>query len=209
MEEKRNVLRKQIKSFMEDRSSYLVLVDGNGPQAVPNIDSHHSNPEKIPLLLPSSLPSASRASSCLFGVMEIEQRLHVAQASDALAELRRQLRMTMGLWHYKITQVGPSQQAATHAWNLISQFEKKTSRCANRYRAVYTALLALDPEGDWRMNLRCLKPADIKGPGRGKDEAEGTQELSWIWLVERRNEGGSDKKDIDEGVYGVFLAFIF
>ena len=53
---------------------------------------------------------------------EKEVRLHVAQADDALAELRKLLRITMGLWDYKHTQLGPSQGAGTHARTMISRF---------------------------------------------------------------------------------------
>jgi hypothetical protein len=121
--------------------------------------------------------------SYILGLVDTEKRLRLAQANDALDDLRRQLRVTMGLGHYKNTQVGASQRVSTRARSLIGRFKDKTSRCAERYRAAHSALLSLDPNGDWKNRLRILKDEDIKGPRRGEDEAEGTRELSWIWHV--------------------------
>jgi hypothetical protein len=42
----------------------------------------------------------------------------------------------------------------------------------------------LDPGGDWKSRLHLLNDDDIKGPGKDEDEAEGTHELSWIWMVQ-------------------------
>lgn len=44
-----------------------------------------------------------------------EARLRIGQANDALVELRRLLRMTMGMWDFKFTDVGFSQRGNTRA----------------------------------------------------------------------------------------------
>jgi len=75
--------------------------------------------------------------------------MRIAQADDALAELRKLLRITMGLWSYKNTQIGPSQHASTRARSMIGRFRDKINRAADRYRAAYSALKELDPGGDW------------------------------------------------------------
>jgi hypothetical protein len=138
------------------------------------------HPETVPLFLPSCVPETLR-SQC--GLVEKERRLRLAQADDALVELRRLLRVTFGLWQYKWAQVGPSQRANTRARSLISQFRSKVMRTANCYRAAYKALLVLDPNGEWITRLKELKDDDIKGPRRDEEEAEGTRQLSWIWLT--------------------------
>ena len=138
------------------------------------------HPETVPLFLPSQVPGSLRNQS---GLGEKEQRLRRAQAEDALIELRRLLRITGGLWQYKQTQVGPGQKANTRARSLITRFQSKVMHTANRYRAARQALLALDPHGGWIMRLRELKADDVKGPKRDDDEAEGTRQLSWIWLT--------------------------
>jgi hypothetical protein len=141
-------------------------------------------PESIHLHLPSAIPVHLRLSSCLFNLPELEKRLRLAQADDALSDLRKQLRVSMGLQRYKTTQIGPSQRTGTRSRALIARFEEKTQRCAERYRAARSALLVLDPDGDYKTRLRVLKDEDIKSPGKGDDEAEGTREISWIWRVE-------------------------
>lgn len=44
-----------------------------------------------------------------------EARLRTGQADDALVELRRLLRITMGMWDFKFTDVGFSQRGNTRA----------------------------------------------------------------------------------------------
>ncbi|KAN0118878.1 hypothetical protein V8E52_004650 [Russula decolorans] len=105
---------------------------------------------------------------------------------DSLSELRRLLRITMGLRDYKVKQIGPSQRAGTRARNLINRFKDKLSRCAERYRAARNALLALDPMGEWGKRLQELKNEHIRAPGRSDGESEGFRQVSWIWMVARR-----------------------
>lgn len=191
------MLSRRIKAWIEIRSIYNPgLSDhahtdhGTGPQI-------STLPESIDLKLPSALGPALRGSYIL-GLAETEQRLRLAQAHDSLDDLRRQLRITMGLRHYKNTQVGASQRTSTRARNLIGRFNDKTSRCAERYRAARSALVSLDPDGGWTNRLRILRYEDIKGPGKDEDEAEGTRELSWIWRVNRQSGvlGANSQEDI-------------
>jgi hypothetical protein len=186
LEEKRNVLRRRIKSWLEIHGIYIpALLETAHSDPGSTVPAAASPPENIPLWLPSELTPNLRAA-CLCGLPEIERRLRLAQAEDALAELRRLLRVTMGLTHYKATQIGPSQRTSTRARALVSRFWEKIARCAERYRAARAALLVLDANGDWLSRLRELKQEDIKAPGKGDDEAEGTRELPWIWRVECR-----------------------
>ena len=133
---------------------------------------------------------------------DTERRLRIAQAEDALAELRCLLRISSGLWRYKRTQVGPSQRAGTRAWSLITRFKDKIDRCANRYRAAHQALVELDPEGDWSKRLRKLKLEHVKGPCRDEDEkSEGRRELSWIWIGRPQSER-DDPMTLDDKEFG-------
>ncbi|KIM73218.1 hypothetical protein PILCRDRAFT_15408 [Piloderma croceum F 1598] len=140
-------------------------------------------PEAIPLWLPSSLPSRLRESGCVDGLVEKERRLRLAEADDALVALRRQLRITTGVFNYKKTHVsGTGQKSNTPARKALS---------------------TLDPDGDWRRRLLPLRPEDIRGPTRQDDESEGRRELTWIWLAGRAaqvpvNDG--DEFEIAEGM---------
>jgi hypothetical protein len=141
-------------------------------------------PESIPLWLPSSLLSGLRETGCVDGLIEKERRLRLAEADDALVALRRQLRITTGVFNYKKTHVsGTGQKSNTRARTLLSQLTAKTKMFADRYRAAHKALSILDPNGDWERRLLPLRPEDIRGPTRQDDESEGRRRLTWIWLV--------------------------
>jgi len=144
-------------------------------------------PEAAQLRLPSSLPSALH-ESCPFKLANIEFRFRLAQAEDALSELRRLLCVTMGLRHYKSKQVGASQHVGTRAWALICRFQDKVDRCIGRYRSARIALLSLDAKGKWQLWLQELSEKDARVPGRGDDESKGNRELSWIWRVTQQTQ---------------------
>jgi hypothetical protein len=160
----------------------------------PTLSDRFSRPELIPLYLPSALPASSHATLNA-DFFEKEARLRVAQADDALAELKKLLRITMGLWDYKHTQLGLSQGAGTRARTMISRFRDKINRCADRYRAAYLALKILDPNGDWIHRLLELTAADVRPPRRDKEKrvTEGKHVLSWIWIVQH----GDSAVDLD------------
>jgi hypothetical protein len=184
LEERRNILRRRLTNWMEARNLYIPPLSED-----PNVSRNYSAispPEAAPLQLPSMLPATLR-KSCSFKLADIEARFRHAQAEDALSELRRLLRMTMGLQDYKSTQIGPSQRANTRARSLINRFRDKISRCAERYRSARNALLSLDQDGDWQFHLQQLSAEDIRPPTRNEDESEGTRVLSWIWRVARRS----------------------
>ena len=132
-------------------------------------------PETTPLYLPSAMPLHIVISS---GLTEIETKLRLAQADDALGELRRLLRILRGLLDYKYTQLGPSQRAGTRARSMVSRFKEKIDRCAESYQAAWNALTKLNPEGAWSQRLQRLTSAHIRTLGRGlDDESEGRREV--------------------------------
>jgi hypothetical protein len=158
-----------------------------------------THPESFELYLPSLISPILQSTRCPGGLPEKEKRLRVAQADDAIFTLQRLLRVRMGLWHYKGTQVGPSQRASTHTRSMISHFEVKISRCAERYRAACQALLSLDPDGDFGSQFQELKPEHIRSPHRDDDDyvGEGHREISWIWLARRPGQESQDEEDDD------------
>jgi hypothetical protein len=185
LEERRNALRRRLNIWMEARNLYIPTVSDDDHTATSSTESPLATlasqlPETIPLRLPSALPSSLQKPSP-FKLVQIEFRFRLAQAEDSLSELRRLLRITMGLRDYKSKQIGPSQRAGTRARNLMNRFNDKVSRCAERYRVAYSSLVALDPMGKWRALLWELKEGDIKAPGRSDNESEGFHEVPWIW----------------------------
>jgi hypothetical protein len=188
LEERRNALRRRLSSWAEARNLYIPPTSEQATDLA-NEPSNAADrlPEAAPLRLPSSLPPALH-ESCPFKLANIELRFRLAQAEDALSELRRLLRVTMGLWRYKSKQVGASQRVGTRARALIHRFQDKVDRCIGRYRSARTALLSLDAKGKWQLQLQELSEKDAQVPGRGDDESEGNRELSWIWRVAQRTQ---------------------
>lgn len=143
--------------------------------------------ESIPLHLPSSLPQRHKQLPELASVLENERRLRIAQADDALAEIRRQRRIISGLWQFKKLNVdGTGNRTCTRMRALYNRFSLRTRRHAECYRAARSSLLLLDPDGDWQLRLRDLRDKDIRGPGKDDTgSGNGRYEPSWIWLVTR------------------------
>jgi len=188
LEERRNALRRRLSSWAEARNLYIpptseqaIDLANEPPDAADRL------PEAVPLRLPSSLPPTLH-ESCPFKLANIEFRFRLAQAEDALSELRRLLRVTMGLWRYKSKQVGASQHVGTCARALISRFQDKVDRCIGRYRSAHVALLSLDAKGKWQLRLQELSEKDAQVPGRADNESEGNRELSWIWRVTQQTQ---------------------
>lgn len=184
LEERRNAFCRHLCSWVEARNLYIPPTSEEQPidLASEPLNTADRPPEAAPLRLPSSLLTTLH-ESCPFKLAKIEFRFRLAQAEDALSELRRLLCVTMGLRDYKSKQIGPSQRSGTRARNLIQRFQDKVTRCAGRYRSAHTALLSLDGEGDWKLQLRQLLDTDVRAPGRADDESEGNRELSWVWRV--------------------------
>jgi hypothetical protein len=143
-------------------------------------------PEHACLWLPSSVPHQSWTTVCAPGLVRKETRLRIALADDALAELRRQLWISSTLCNYKRSIGGISQHMITRMCSLMCRFATKTNWCVARYQAAYSALMQLDPEGEWTLRLKPLADKDIRSPHQEEDDpTEGQRELTWIWLSSR------------------------
>lgn len=214
LQDKRNSLRRRIDAWREVQDIYMP-----GARTVREASTSTSSttspqhPEMIKLVLPSAMTESARGLGCVDGLRAKEGRLRVAQADDALRELRRQLRVSARILDFKKNTIGgTSQRQATKTQTLMKRFHDKTHRCARRYSAAYDALCALDPPGDWHDRLQPLNHStDLRLPGRDKEkdknkkerESEGQRELSWIWLAPRR-QGDRDVASGDEYSIGEF-----
>lgn len=174
--------------------------------------SSTTQPENLKLWLPSEMPAATRTLGCVQDLPDKECRLRLAQADDALHELRRQLRVSATILDFKKNTVGgTSQRNGLRTRTLMMRFHDKTHRCARRYDTAFVALLSLDPNGVWQHRLRRLDHSkDLRLPGRDKEEdadpkkrvSEGRREISWIWLAPRadgvRDAASGDEYSIGE-----------
>ncbi len=242
LQERRNILQARLNNWFTIQTVYIPVAQNlrafpHGADARASrheeIDGHKeiddeldsaswsstdNDAEKVSLFLPSQLPVSLWSTGCMPGLHEIELKLRIAQASDALEQMKQHLCVQSGFVTYKITQVsGPGQKANTRACSLLLQFREKVLRCSDSYRISHAALEILDPTGDWRGQLRPLLEGDVQGPnGKSPDDVipamskrsratgEGLRELSWIWRVRssvpRSNAEGSslgNEADVD------------
>lgn len=195
LQDKRNSLQRRIDTWRDVQDIYMPSARALR-ETTSTTTTAPKHPETINLILPSAMTETIRESGCLQGLAMKEGRLRLAQADDALRELRRQLRVSAQILDFKKHTVGgTSQRMATKTQTLMLRFHNKTLRCARRYSAAYNTLDALHHPGDWRDRLRPLNhSADLKLPGRDKEEdkkkkqvreSEGKREISWIWLAPR------------------------
>jgi hypothetical protein len=161
-----------------------------------------SKPELWPLLLPSQLPQDDR-SLCHKGVAEIERVLRLAQVQDNLVDLRRLRRTIRSLkTYFKSNVVGEGGKTQTKSRTVESGVVVRINRVVRRYRLAYTALLSLDPTGDWRKEYLELTDKDNRGPGKELHEkgvGDGRYRESWIWGgFAWSNQQGTDPPDEEE-----------
>ena len=171
-----------------------------------------NTPETTPLYMPHEIPLSSRPDSSLFSV---EAKLRFAQATDALAELRRALSVFAHLRSYKIREVR-GQRANTRANSLVEKSQARTNAVAARYRDARDAYFKLEGPGPWEQQLQVLKKEDIRPmvdheeirqkTTRQKEKEgprEGHRTLSWIWMAP-----GIVADDSEEMHAGMCITFI-
>lgn len=207
LEIKRTSLYDRIQQWREAQLVYMPCVGSLISQTLTTTAESPpiEHAESTTLHLPSSLPQNLRQSLELSAIIEKERRLRVAQADDALADVRRQRRIISGLWHFKKLNVdGTGNRACTRMRTLYNRFSLRTQRYAGRYRAARDALVVLDPDGSWQSRMKILKDVDIRGPGKDDDGVgNGRFEPSWIWLVPRVHSApdmGSSEQVLDNSL---------
>ena len=155
------------------------------PSAFNDLDEFdQSKPELWPLVLPSELRQ-EEWSLCHKGVVETEQTLRLAQVQDNLVDLRRFRRTLRSLkTYFRSNVIGEGQKAQTKSRAVEAGVTVRINRAARRYRLAYTALVSLDPTGDWRKEYLELTVDDNRGPGKELHEqgvGDGHYVMSWIW----------------------------
>lgn len=148
-------------------------------------DQVMSTPEHISLHLPSSLPLEKRASVCIPGLAEVEERLRFTQASEALSDLRCQLTKRTYASRYRTANIS-SQTHFTRFRELQVQTDTKIKAACLRYCVARLGLVHLQGKGEWEQKLQELHPEDIRGlnekalVNEEKEERKRTWEMAGI-----------------------------
>jgi hypothetical protein len=215
LEEKRQVLMSRINKWREVQLSYVPGIGSLVANTTSKLLSAALTAEEIPLFLPSSLSSNPQTTPGFSKSLAHEVQLRIAQANDALADIRHNLRTISGLWQFKKVNIsGTGNRPNTRMRSLFNRFNHRMRHSVLCYRAARSALIAADPGQQWEDRLKDLKDSDVRGPGKddfyfqdaGKEKyraSKGRYEISWIWLVPQSKselDTNSSEEVFDEGL---------
>ncbi|KAG6806717.1 hypothetical protein H0H92_010276, partial [Tricholoma furcatifolium] len=152
LQRKQNALCQKIRRFHEAQVSYF--------PGLPAVDYTSLPAEQLPLRLPSSLSPEQQMHAG--ELASIEDRLREAHAGQALADLRRQLRLRTLSLRFKDDNA-TSQGSYTRMCALLDQIEAKIRVARICYNAARQAMLSLRGPGPWEVMFQVLKSEDVRG----------------------------------------------
>lgn len=160
LQKRRTALLKRILKYQDSLASFMPGLNEYLEQQ--GYIDLTDRPEKMPLYLPSSFPTPIRRRIGPDSVARIEERLRDGQAHEALASLRRHLRIRVVAYKYKSRHVA-SQRSFMRSRELETSIESKIATATSAYNRAREALLALRGPGEWEKVLQVLKREDIRG----------------------------------------------
>ena len=132
--EKWNSLHHRIKAWWDIQHVYMPGVQqyhtslASTAQNDNDMTPYHPECESLHLL--SSLPANVCQSICLHDLPEMEQRLQLGQAEDALNEVRQQLRVASSIIEFKNGMHYTSQHLTRKTRDLMNKFHARTHHYA-------------------------------------------------------------------------------
>jgi hypothetical protein len=214
LRERSNALCRKIQAWIKIQEAYMPCASvlraraesatsPSSTASVPDLE-----PEYLKLWLPSTI---HQQAACSEKLRLFEWQHRMAQANDALNELRDGLRLRSYLYKYK-DQFVRGQKHNTRSRTTIQRVQNKVDSAAQKYRIAYQALQQLScyvGEEGWDTMLKPLEKDDIKGLSeRGYEESEGRRKLSWIWLslgAELDRDGAEGDKHLHNGGWSCVL----
>jgi hypothetical protein len=178
-QERKNTLQRKIDSWCAIQRLYVPSLAMLRRQSqTPEED----DPQHTSLWLPSAICGRIQCHPRLYA---FEWDLRLAQANDALHDLRQYLQLRSHLYKYKDRFV-TGQRANTRSNTMISQVQASINASVSRYRTARNALLSLAQfvkKGEaWKATIMDLLDADVHGMTVGEEgESEGHRSMSWIW----------------------------
>ena len=141
----------------------------------------------IPLWLPSQFAQLHAGAQLIDRrLLDVEWKLRIAQAYEALDQLRHHLQIRTHVFKFKDRFVR-GQGANTRARDAISTVQTTIDSHRDTYRVARSALATLGRtlgQTGWESQLPLLMDSDVRGISDGEDcQSEGRKQLSWIWKV--------------------------
>ncbi|KAJ7641081.1 hypothetical protein FB45DRAFT_1021857 [Roridomyces roridus] len=193
---RRTALLKRIHKFRELQRIYMPalrsalsetqkqIFDGNGEQL----------PEATRLFMPSEIADAGRRRQvCATGLPDIEARLRLREAEEALNAVRNGLRTRTMTNRYKLRN-WTGQGMMTKGQGILRQINIKIHTAKLRYCYARAAVLVLRGHGDWEDRLCVLNDDDVRALNeRALTVEEKAQNAHWAELGGAVVEGGVDR----------------
>jgi hypothetical protein len=215
LEEKRRILITRINKWREVQLFYVPEIGSLVANTASKLLSAALTAEDVPLFLPSSLSPSLQTSPGFSKSLAHEVQLRIAQANDALADIRHNLRTISGLWQFKKVNIsGTGNRPNTRMRSLFNRFNHRMRQSVLRYRTARSALIAANLGQGWEDRLPDLLDSHVYGPGKddfylqesGKANygaSKGRYQISWIWLVPQSKsevDTNSSEQVFDEGL---------
>ncbi|KAJ7858428.1 hypothetical protein B0H13DRAFT_1640476 [Mycena leptocephala] len=166
----RSKLSRRVAQFRKLQMTYTpVALQLLGEMDIPE----NQTVENMPLMLPSRMSPAVRATGIVTGLADIEALMRHAQCRAALASLRNQLHIKSRLLIYKKNH-SRHQGANTRSWTIVARNESKIGLHSEKYQNAWESirLLSVDQDSDplkvgWEVlkkeHIRCMEDTeDIK-----------------------------------------------
>ncbi|KAI0038809.1 hypothetical protein FA95DRAFT_1505012 [Auriscalpium vulgare] len=219
LQDARTSILRQIRRFRADQELHM-------PFVAPLIDAAESasslsteQPERIKLYLPSDFTAAQREELCLPALIATEAKLRHAGMSDALEDVRHQLRFRTYVNTWKVKNVR-GQRPNTRARDMQARIEDSVKRAAETYRRHRAAYQGLSGNGAWQTRFQELKDEHLVGLGErminaidladeqrvreyvrgrhpgGAASGESSHTVPWLWYAHGQGEGGEMEIDL-------------
>ncbi|KII88031.1 hypothetical protein PLICRDRAFT_112159, partial [Plicaturopsis crispa FD-325 SS-3] len=173
IQDRRTAILKKLRRVRELQAVYMPrLLNRIHPDGEGFDERRGANAEDVRLHLPSSLSGVLRPDVTTEGIVDIKTRLRLAEMSDALDELRRQIQTRSFVHKFRIGNI-TGQKRGSRTQALIDSVQVRLVATQTRYRRARAAYLALCGPGPWEDQFRVLRNEDVVGPsGQAILEAE-------------------------------------
>ncbi|KAJ6469546.1 hypothetical protein C8R47DRAFT_989403, partial [Mycena vitilis] len=177
----RTALSRRIVRFRKLQATYTpAALQALGDMAIPQ----DAPIEKMPLLLPSGLTAAQRAT-CKPGLADIEEMMRGAQCREALVKLRMQLHIKSRLLIYKGLH-SRAQGSNTRSRTIVARNESKIRLHSEKYQMAWEAIRQLLPDNDAsKVGWQRLDAADVR-------TMEDIEDLRAIGLLRQEDDDASE-----------------
>lgn len=157
-----------LRCFLSERQKQML--DGNGEEPA----------EATRLFMPSEiLDDGQRGRACVPGLCEVEARMRVGEAKEALEVVRDALRARTKISRFRIRNYS-GQGALTRGQGILRQITIKLHIGKIHYRYARSALCVLRGHGDWEQELQVLREEDVRGLNERSMSAEEESRLEQL-----------------------------